>query len=692
MFGSQDAFFSQRNKISIPQTATVVIVSDMFVEDYVGGAELTTQALIDSSPFEVFKLHSKDVSMDLLKQGIDKFWIFGNFTALDSRLIPSIVGNLKYSILEYDYKFCRFRSPEKHFASTSTPCDCHNDGNGKMVSAFFYGAMGLFWMSDKQKEKYHTLFPFLAEKDNRVLSSVFSNETLGMIATLRNAVQPDERKKWIVLGSNSWVKGASAAETWCKEHNKDYEVVWNLPYNELLAKLASSRGFVYLPSGGDTCPRMVIEAKLLGCEVVLNDHVQHKDEEWFATDDLDSISDYLQASPKIFWNSVKHMMDYKPTISGYMTTYNAASQGYPYKQAIQSMASFCDEICIVDGGSKDGTIAHLAHLAYPGIIAQLAHLAYPGISETYPEGGTSIGVSIIMMLEAEARQAEIFNFPKEYAGFERDPRIKVKVISRDWDHPRFAVFDGMQKAEARKMCTSDFCWQMDSDEVVHEDDAAKITQLCRKMPKEVDVISLPVIEYWGDQGKVRMDVMPWKWRLSRNNPAITHGIPVELRLTDSDGNVYAREGTDGCDMVYVESGERVPHVSFYNDQVEGARRAAMSGNVDAKKAYEAWFNDVVSQLPGVFHYSWHNLSRKIKLYKNYWTKHWNSLYGKSIDDTAENNMMFDLPWSEVTDEMIEERAKQLSTIGGWIWHSKWPGVMTPHMSCSKSEPKFMKGE
>jgi hypothetical protein len=55
-------------------------------------------------------------------------------------------------------------------------------------------------------------------------------------------------------------------------------------------------------------------------------------------------------------------------------------------------------------------------------------------------------------------------------------------------------------------------------------------------------------------------------------------------------------------------------------------------------------------------------------------------------------MMFDVPWSQVTDEMIEERAKELSiNTGGWIWHSKWNGQRIPHVVCRKSPPAIMKG-
>ena len=53
-------------------------------------------------------------------------------------------------------------------------------------------------------------------------------------------------------------------------YKKDYEAVWGLPYKDLLEKLAQAEGFVYLPQGGDTCPRMTIEARLLDCELILN--------------------------------------------------------------------------------------------------------------------------------------------------------------------------------------------------------------------------------------------------------------------------------------------------------------------------------------------------------------------------------------------------------------------------------------
>jgi glycosyltransferase involved in cell wall biosynthesis len=631
--------------INIPSSARVIFVSDMFVEDYVGGAELTSQALIDSSPLEVFRVHAKDVSVELLKEGSDRFWVFGNFATMNPQLIPSIIGNLRYSLLEYDFKFCRSRSPEKHQHDHGTPCDCHHQMNGKIVSAFFYGSMGNWWMSEKQKERYLTTFPFLSERPNTVLSSVFDPKTLGLLKALREANKGTERKGWIVLGSDSWIKGAEDAKAWCEANNKEYEVVWNLPYNKVLEKLARAEGFVYLPPGGDTCPRMVIEAKLLGCKLQLNDNVLHKDEEWFTTDDLESIEGYLFVTTKHFWNGIKSFMDYKPTISGYTTCYNCVKQQYPFEQCIQSMLAFCTEVCVVDGGSTDGTWAILLRLA----------------AET-------------------ATQDDKGNVQL---------KLKCKQVKRDWSIKRHPVFDGMQKAEARKMCSGDFCWQMDSDEVVHEDDCKKIQDMCRMLPKGVDIMALPVIEYWGGADKVRMDVQPWKWRLSRNLPHITHGIPVELRMTDADGQAYAKPGTDGCDMVDATSGQRLGHMSFYSPDIEQLRQVAMLGNEQARQQYEGWYNQAVAALPGVFHYSWFDLSRKIRLYRDYWANHWRALWDQDTSDTTTNNFMFDCPWSQVTDEMIETRAVELSKIGGWVWHRKWCGEKTPWITCTRTQPLLM---
>ena len=137
----------------IDADADVIIVADYFLDDYVGGAELTTEALIESaSDIKIQKFKASNLSMSILKSGQDKHWVFTNFSSMNFSLIPTIIGNLSYSVIEYDYKFCKYRSIEKHQELEGNPCDCHDDIHGKMISALFHGAKSLWFMSEAQEK------------------------------------------------------------------------------------------------------------------------------------------------------------------------------------------------------------------------------------------------------------------------------------------------------------------------------------------------------------------------------------------------------------------------------------------------------------------------------------------------------------------------------------------------------------
>lgn len=603
------------SKVSIARECEVVFVADMFAEDYGGGAELTSEALIKSSPFRVQKLRAKDVTLQLLEDGHEKFWVFGNATAMDQSLVPTIAANMKYAVLEYDYKYCQYRSPEKHQSVTTRPCDCQNRPHGKMMSAFFYAAKSLWWMSEAQQARYHMMFPFLADRPNCVLSSVFDDETFAKLKTLREAGLP-RSDNWVVLGSASWIKGADAAEEWCRQNDVPYEVVWNLPYDDLLMKLATSKGHVYLPKGGDTCPRMTIEARLLGCELHLNENVQHAKEEWFDTDDSLLTESYLYAARERFWSGIKHDMEYCPSLSGYTTTRNCIAQDYPFDATIKSMLGFCDEVVVVDAGSTDGTWEKLTEWA----------------------------------------QAE--------------PKLKPHSRPRDYTDKRFALFDGQLKAEARSLCTSDFCWQMDSDEVLHERDFNKVKKLLTNFPKECDMMVLPVVEFWGGRDKVRVDVNVWKWRLSRNASNITHGVPKDQRRFDSDGRLFSA-GSDGCDLIDARTHEPIPFLTFVTPDIDAVRQQSVFDD-SARGKYEKWLSGAVDALPSVLHFSWWNIGRKMRTYRDYWQAHWESISNKHVDDTPESNMFFEgRAWKDVTEADIDAQARRLKEeMGGWVFHHR----------------------
>lgn len=642
------SLFGSFTKQFFPKESQVIFVSDLFASDYIGGAELTLQALIDSSSVNSVCLHSNEVTLEHIKQGKDKFWIFGNYTRLNPSLIPSIAANVRYSIVEFDYKFCKFRSLERHQLEAGESCNCDENQHGQLIASFMSGAECVWYMSEAQQKIYLDHFPFLMDYKQFVLSSVFNT---GFFEHIQNLKTDQKTDKWLILDSENWIKGTKNTEAYARAHDMEYELVGNLPPNEMLKKLSESKGLIFHPEGADTCPRIVIEAKLLNCLLDINDNVQHKNESWFNTDDLESIKTYLKTSPSIFWKNTCSQINREVTLSGYATTYNCIKQSYPYIQCIESMLGFCDEVVVVDAGSTDGTLEQLRLL-------QLKHM-HSGAEE----------------LSSSTEELNIGS------------RLVVNVVPRDWQDPRSALFDGMQKAEARKLCQSDFVWQMDVDEVVKKEDYSKIRELIANFPKAIPMLSLPVIEYWGSFDKVRLDVNPWKWRVSRNSPRITHGIPLHLRTTDVNGDIVALPGTDGCDPVDAFTGEPIVFLGFLTNEANEARVEALRGNSDALRAYEEWLTRVVNNVPSVYHASWLDISRKIKLYRDFWTRHWMVLEGKEYKDTADSNMFFDKPWSEVTDDDIEQKSIELSNgTGGHIFHSKWNGHNTPSMQLKQISP------
>ena len=289
--------------------------------------------------------------------------------------------------------------------------------------------------------------------------------------------------------------------------------------------------------------------------------------------------------------------EFRPKISGYTHLLNPEEQGFPYLECVQSMLGFCDEVVVVDGGSTDGSLDKLRALG--------------------------------------------------------DDRLKIYDHQWDWSEPGM---DGMQKAYGRAMCTGDFLWQQDADEVVHEDDYQKIRDLVKRFPSGADLIDLPVVELWGGSKLFRTDRHPWKWRLSRNDFRITHGINKNARVIDEKtGKTYAKKGmSDGCEYIDIMTGDFIPHRSFYSRELEMLR-------LSDPAQYAARMNEIFEKLPCIFHYSWANIPRKIRSFRDFWDKCWSNLYN---EEKREQRFFPGRDLSTVTDDEIMVTAIEVQSRGG----------------------------
>ena len=280
-----------------------VVVSDLFSNEYNGGAELSTDSLISYTDKKVIKIKSKDVNVHHVSLYKNYQWIFTNFTQIDPYMINIVIKEIKkYHIIEYDYKYCNFRLPQHPYHRGK--CLCENLQIGNFIRTFYKHSTTLSWMSKAQMMHYHEKFPELKNNNNFILSSIFSIEDMQTIRALSKSRQTlNLNNEMLLLGSSSWVKGFDNAREYCEERRIATKVVWGMEYHDVLKTMSEHRGIVYLPNGFDTCPRWTIEAKLLGCKMILNEFVQHKDEEWFNKSN-EEIYSYLENQPKKFWKEI----------------------------------------------------------------------------------------------------------------------------------------------------------------------------------------------------------------------------------------------------------------------------------------------------------------------------------------------------------------------------------------------------
>lgn len=305
-----------------------------------------------------------------------------------------------------------------------------------------------------------------------------------------------------------------------------------------------------------------------------------------------------------------------PTISGYIYVGNAEKRNYPFIESIKSLCGFCDEVIVAYSSSGDKTKEML-----------------------FENFGSSNLVKI----------HEVLFTPTMYIG--------------------------EAKAFARALCTKDFCFQLDCDEVVHEEDYDKIKEILRFFPEKYDILSLPVIDYfWGDH--ISSDYHCWKWRISRNKKNITHGIPKPLQRKHSKtGKICSVPGlSDAENYIDIVTEEQLDHYNnFYTYELDLLRR-------ENPNEYLERVIEIFKKYPSIRHYSWWNLENKIKQFDDFWDEFWANLYDQ------EPKRRFTGPVKEEVKNLIKRGGCHdggvLLYIGDRITH---PAVMEHYLSINKPD-------
>lgn len=278
----------------------------------VGGTALTLTAITRPRHEQVFYLPTACFNRFSIIEHSDKIWILGNIMHLHN-INPYILQDLTNSVrlvkIEFDYNYCPFRGDVSHQRFANEPCNCPSHKYSSPLTMLYNGicekAAHMFFMSDGQRNVYRSHLPSLPP--NSVLSSCFLQEHLALFTQLRNTSK--NGKYAVFQGNGGWhseAKGLQPAIDFCKANQLDFDVLPNAPYDEHVRTLSKYYGVVFMPIIHDTCPRCIIEAKLMGLKVITNDNSQHIPEDWWQSS-IENMSEYLAGRPEYFWRTLDNI-------------------------------------------------------------------------------------------------------------------------------------------------------------------------------------------------------------------------------------------------------------------------------------------------------------------------------------------------------------------------------------------------
>ena len=115
-----------------------------------------------------------------------------------------------------------------------------------------------------------------------------------------------EKKGTAIFYSPHAYKGYKQSKDYCKINGINPVEIFDETPDEVLDIFERSEQFVYLPIGTEWAGRMPVEARFLGCEVIINDNVGVSGEVWWEKSDAEAF-EFVRNTPDRFWRIVKKL-------------------------------------------------------------------------------------------------------------------------------------------------------------------------------------------------------------------------------------------------------------------------------------------------------------------------------------------------------------------------------------------------
>ena len=293
----------------------LIVIDDTASEK--GGAGMTLFSLLEGMDiFKVFK--TGDLNQSSIGEfGANSIFLIGNCHNLTNEniiVLDYIFSSRDFLKIEFDYGFCPYRCEDgyKKFSGKDVWEPFSENNNGKLFDYLYRKicsrAIMHMFMSHEQLGIFKR---FMTINSACIIGSSFMNDDLSYIKKLRE--NSGNNEKFVIIdGEGGWhteAKGVENAITYCKNNSHAFNLISEPNYKNLLKKVSEYDTLVFLPNIDDTCPRIVIEASLLGLKLVINDKVQHQKEYWFLDRDPEKIENHIREKKLEFQIRLKEILN-----------------------------------------------------------------------------------------------------------------------------------------------------------------------------------------------------------------------------------------------------------------------------------------------------------------------------------------------------------------------------------------------
>ena len=280
----------------------------------VGGTRLTLEAIFESNLEKLNFIPTRDLKLKDAFGSFDLF-IFGNIMNLDRNnidVLNLIMKEKPFVKIEFDYGYCQYRGRVPHQILGGGACDC--DKNQELASIYesiHSQSLHTFYMSEQQMLMHNedlSRYKNITGKfknEQSILSSCFSKENLLLFRKLK---EKNKNERYAIIdGQGGWhskAKGINESIEYAKCNSLEFDLIKTDTHKEMLDVLSNYKGLISMPIIHDTCPRITIEAKLMGMEVITNGMSQHTKEDWW-NKGYDQAFDFVKSRPKYFWEKLR---------------------------------------------------------------------------------------------------------------------------------------------------------------------------------------------------------------------------------------------------------------------------------------------------------------------------------------------------------------------------------------------------